>query len=118
MRTKKVEAPSDPKAAAPQRPAEYGTYQHVDSLPVLLNRTPCAQPDTSRAAGVSGSVMVAVLIGEDGRVREVRVVQAVQSTPGLEAPALECVRAMVFRPAMRSGRPVAYWMAVPVTFEP
>jgi len=113
-RGEKAEAPSVRKPPAPQRAAEYGTYQHVDSLPVLLNRTPCAYPETSRNAGVTGTVMVAALIGEDGRVREVKVVRSI---PMLDELALECVRQWTFRPAMRSGRPVAYWLAVPVTWE-
>lgn len=93
---------------------EYGTYQHVDSLPRVLSRTAPVLPDSVLATGVAGTVTVAVLIDQDGNVRDQRVVHSI---PALDQAAIECVRQWLFRPALLDGRAVPCWLAVPVEFE-
>ena len=60
-----------------------------------------------------GTVLVDILIGEEGEVAhaEVRL-----SIPGLDKSALDCVRQWQFEPARETGRPMAFVAHVPVRF--
>lgn len=60
-------------------------------------------PEEARRAHVSGSVVLHVLIGEDGTVREATVVSGPQM---LRQPWLDAVRQRVYRPYLLNGRPV------------
>lgn len=63
---------------------------------------------------VEGTVVVEILIGEEGEVAHARVRQSI---PGLDQAALDCVRAWKFSPAMRGGQPAASLAQVPVHFK-
>jgi TonB family protein len=105
--------PSGSEAAKPQRWPEYGSYQYVDSLPVLVSRIEPDYSDSLREAGVGGTVRLALLIGRDGEVIDARVMKSI---PALDDAALAGVRQWRFRPAICGGKPLAYWLVVPVTF--
>lgn len=49
-----------------------------------------------------------ILIGEDGRVKRATVVKGLPD--GLNEMALQSAYRMEFRPAMRNGQPVIYWL--------
>ena len=57
--------------------------------------------------------MLDVLIGEDGSVRDVKVMRSV---PLLDAAAIEAVRQWRFTPTLLNGLPVQVIMTVTVTF--
>lgn len=65
--------------------------------------------------GLEGTVVIQVLVGKDGRVRDTRVFQSV---PGLDSAAVAAVRRWTFEPARSNGRPVTVWVAVPIRFPP
>lgn len=77
---------------------------------------PPRYPPDALQRGMQGTVVLAVLVGPDGSVQEVRV----RSSSGhrlLDQHALRHVRARwSFQPAWRAGRPVAAWALVPVEF--
>jgi len=114
-----ADAPTEPAGSEPkaspgnERLPEYGAYQYVDSLPVLVSRIEPAYSDSLRQAGTGGTVRLALLIGRDGQVLAARVMKSI---PALDEAALACVRQWRFRPAVRSGRALAYWLVAPVTF--
>ena len=58
-------------------------------------------------------MVLEALIGEDGSVREVKVLQSVML---LDAPALEAVRQWRFTPTLLNGVPVSVLMRVTVRF--
>ena len=60
-----------------------------------------------------GSLLVQVLLGRDGNVRETKIVKSI---PELDAAAEAAVRQWKFKPAISKGRPVPIWVAVPVKF--
>jgi TonB family C-terminal domain len=78
----------------------------------------CPDPrysDEARKTKLQGSVMLAVLVGADGRVQEVRVIQGLGM--GLDENALEAVRKWQFLPAKDAAqRPVASWIKVETMF--
>lgn len=78
-----------------------------------LERVAPVYPDSARAAGVEGAVVVRALVGSDGHVLRVEIQTSV---PGLDAAALAAVKKWRFKPATVDGKPRAVWVGVPVTF--
>jgi protein TonB len=58
-------------------------------------------------------VTLRVLVGLDGRVKDVSVDRG---SPLLDAAAIAAARQWVFTPALSNGRPVMVWVAIPVRF--
>jgi len=82
-------------------------------LPEAVKKVPPSYPQAAREAGVDGVVLLSVLVGEDGLVKDTRVRKSI---PGLDEAAGTAVRQWVFKPALSNGKPVAVWIAVPVRF--
>lgn len=70
--------------------------------------------EEARQARYQGTVVLWVVIGPDGRAREVRVQRALGM--GLDEKAVEAVRKWRFQPAMKDGQPVAVQVNVEVNF--
>jgi TonB family protein len=85
----------------------------VEVMPRLLSLPAPGYPEIARLAEVEGMVLLQVLVGKDGRVAQVRVVQSV---PMLDDAAIAAARQAVFAPALQQGRPVAVWVEVPIQF--
>jgi len=58
-------------------------------------------------------VVTRALVLADLTVDEVRVVQSV---PGLDQAAIECVRRWRFLPARAKDAPLPVWVAIPISF--
>jgi TonB family protein len=67
---------------------------------------PAEYPPEAEAAGVQGSVVLSIVIGEDGEVREARIVEP-GPHPGFGPAALHAVTQFRFRPAEIDGKPTA-----------
>jgi TonB family protein len=70
-------------------------------------------PDAAYRAKVEGTVVLAILIGEDG---EVAYAEILQSVPALDDAALACVRGWRFEPMRVAGMPRATVAHAPVAF--
>jgi TonB family protein len=105
------------RAACPPRPAsslpQLGEYVEVDELPEAISRVNPIYPPEAKAQRLEGTVVVQVLLGADGLVKDTRVVKSV---PALDAAAVASARLWSFKPGMLHGRPVAVWVAVPIKF--
>jgi TonB family protein len=66
---------------------------------------------TNKAQGV---VRARILIGSDGLVKQVRILKGLPY--GLDEEAIRAAMQMRFRPAMKSGAAVAFWMTLDVEF--
>ena len=71
-------------------------------------------PPLARAARVEGIVILEAVIGEDGGVRDVRVLRSV---PLLDGAAMEAVRQWRFTPTLLNGEPVPVVMTITVAFK-
>ena len=71
-------------------------------------------PPIARAAGVGGIVILEAVIGEDGAVRDVRVLRSI---PLLDGAAIDAVRQWRFTPTLLNGQPVPVVMTVTVAFK-
>ncbi len=84
--------------------------------PRVIRRVAPGYPPAASAMGLSGRVVVQLVINEKGRVESASVVQS--SNRIFDAPALAAVRQWVFtRPVDRDGQIVACYMTVVVRFD-
>ncbi|MFN8588321.1 MAG: TonB family protein [Candidatus Eisenbacteria bacterium] len=93
----------------------WGAPAMVDVFPALVSSPDVLYPDLAREAGIEGRVVVRMLVGRDGRVKDA-VVDPKFSVPMLDAAALAAARASVFTPATTNGHAVAVWVARPYEF--
>jgi TonB family protein len=89
----------------PDRPAE-----RIASVPPVY-------PPHLRLMGVRGQVSMAVLVGADGSVENVRVVEATPAGRGFEAAAVAAVTRWKFKPATQRGFAVASEVPVVIEFK-
>lgn len=93
------------------------TEDTVDERPRPRVQTPIEVPASARARNLSGRLVLSLLIGKDGTVRQAKVLEA--EPPGVfEAAALAAVRTWEFDPATYHGQPVEVWATLPVQFQP
>jgi len=86
----------------------------VDVPATLLSHPPALYPPAARRAVVEGDVAVEIVVGADGVVSDARALS--DHGYGLDAAALQAVRAYRFSPARRAGRPVRVRMRWTVQF--
>lgn len=90
-----------------------GEYVYVEELPEAITKVSPEYPDIARQANVDGTVMLQVLVGKDGKVKDAKVVKSVAM---LDAAAVAAVKQWIFKPALSNNKPVAVWVAVPMKF--
>jgi protein TonB len=86
----------------------------VEEEPVRLRIDPPVYPDMARDAGIEGTVLVQVLVGKDGKVKDVLYVDGPET---LKEAAFACARTSVWKPALMDNKPVEVWVVMPVTFK-
>lgn len=84
------------------------------SSPVLILKTEPEYSEEARKAKYSGSVLLTIVVDQNGVPRDIRVVRPLGL--GLDEKAIEAVRKWRFRPGTKSGRPVAVQAQVEVSF--
>lgn len=90
-----------------------GVVPNFDRAPRLLRQPRPQYPQGAFVKRIEGTVVVEFIVGTDGHVISIRIVQSV---PFLDAAALEAVREWVFAPALKHGVPVASQARAPVSF--
>jgi protein TonB len=117
-----VGPPPPPPGASPQPgewepPRDFVTcptvaYQGVRAPSKIVDKKPI-YPPAARNAGVSGVVIVSVMIDTNGDVAAARVVRSI---PLLDRAALDAVRGWKFTKTAADGAPVCLAMTVTVDF--
>ena len=79
----------------------------VDRLPEMVEEIRPHYPEALRGVGLSGAVELEYVIGTSGRVDTASVVIRSSSHPLFTQSAIAALGGARFRPALRSGRPVA-----------
>lgn len=82
--------------------------------PVLLYAPDPQYTESARKAKLSGNVIVAMLVDQNGQTQNVRVVQGLGN--GLDEKAVEAVQQYKFKPATLNGEPVPVNLKVEVNF--
>jgi periplasmic protein TonB len=85
-----------------------GSFQPVEQLPEPVTIPEPEYPPLAREAQIEGVVKVMVLVGKDGRVKNVKVVESI---PGLDEAAKAAAMQAVFKPALWQKKPVAVWVS-------
>jgi protein TonB len=86
----------------------------VEEQPELVMKKAPEYPTLAREAGIEGTVVLRLLVGKDGKVRDVIVGQGVSEV--LDEAAIAAAREYVFKPAIQNKNPVAVWVAIPFRF--
>jgi TonB family protein len=86
-----------------------GDQPVVDARPVLLNSPHPLYTEEARQNKVQGVVRVRVFVDASGAVREVIVTRGLPD--GLSEQAVRAAYQMRFRPAVKDGRQVSYWLS-------
>jgi len=101
---------ANPQPIQPPRPVELGANI---AKGMLIHQVPPQYPPVARAARISGTVRLHVVIGTDGAVRDVRVVEG---NAMLASAAVTAVRQWIYRPYLLNGRPTVVETDVNVLF--
>ncbi len=102
------DATGDARLQAPAPPVK-------EAVPLYRENPPPAYPRVARRRGSEGTVLLEVLVTEEGRVGVLRVAESSGHT-SLDKAALRAVEAWRFRPGRRGDRAVAMRVLVPVRF--
>ena len=110
-----AEAPAAPPAAPAAPPPLPASAAGDRSVPQPVSSPAPRYPRAAQRRGESGTVLLRVHVGADGRPVAVDLVQSSHSRD-LDRAAAEAVRRWRFRPALRDGQPVPGIVQIPVTF--
>ncbi len=86
------------------------------STPLYELNPPIKYPPLARRRNYQGTVLLDVLVGRDGTVRDLRLDKS-SGYSVLDRSALAAVRTWRFEPARRGTIPIKMWVKVPVRFE-
>ena len=78
--------------------------------PVLVRQVDPEYPKLAQRMGIDGEVEVEVLVGPDGAVEDVRVVNVSRTGVGFERATIDAVRQWRYKPATKSGVNVRMWV--------
>ena len=87
----------------------------ADQAPTTISRTPPHYPMASRRMKQQGTVILNVLVNEDGHVVEVEVIRGV--TQDLDDAAVRAARTWTYEPAEKDGVAVKVWKPEKVAFK-
>ncbi|MGZ8867740.1 MAG: TonB family protein [Thermoanaerobaculia bacterium] len=95
--------PMGTEGLTPARVIRYGTVPY---------------PQMARTQRVQGTILMSVLVSEEGKVLDIRMIRGVNRPVGLNEAAEQVIRRSTFSsPLMRDGTRVKAWTTVPVKFE-
>jgi TonB family protein len=82
--------------------------------PTVLKSTLALYTDDARTHEIEGAVTIGALIGEDGQIKNMRVLKGLGF--GLDEMALSSVQQWTFSPATRLGTPISVYAQIDVPF--
>lgn len=92
-----------------------GRMLMVDTKPKVLRRAKVVYPELARKRKITGHVLLRFHLDEKGEVSQLQVVKA--EPPGVfEDAAIAAIKHWDFAPATKDGKPVSYWVELPMPF--
>lgn len=104
----------DPSISAGGQKISQATDPGV-TAPVIVYRVPPRYTAAARQGRLTGTVVLELVIDEQGRLRSPKVLKSVDS--GLDFAALESIRQWRFQPATLQGQPIAVYYVLTVRFK-
>ena len=77
----------------------------VTEMPKMVGRCRGTYTDKARENGIEGTVLLSLIVGIDGKTREIKVIKGLGS--GLDEAAIKALAACRFKPGKRNGMAVA-----------
>ena len=107
--------PATPARLSPPWPAAEGAYRvgALTTPPRRIKDVKPEFPDVAQRKRVGGAVVIQILIGPDGKVRDARILE---SAPDFDEAALNAVRQWEYTPSMLNGVAVPVVMTTTITF--
>ena len=94
---------------------ELANYDELDSPPASLNRALPAYTSRARELRQHGSIFLNVLVDENGKVKDVQVIQGIPDSD-LNTAAENAARAWSYAPPTKGGVPVKVWKFEKINF--
>jgi TonB family protein len=91
-----------------------GQNPSVDSKPVAVSYPRPNYTEEARRNKVQGHINMRILVGADGTVKEAIILDGLPD--GLNDEALKTARNIKFKPAMKDGNPVDFWIQIYLEF--
>lgn len=88
----------------------------VEKEPVRIKSVTPEYPELARKAGLTGTVILRILVYKDGTVKDVIVARPSGSDVGFEESAVAAAKQWVFKPAIQNQKPISVWINYPVKF--
>jgi TonB family protein len=122
----------EPAAKAPEKPPEpakpepEASRTKVGELveagpgvspPQLVSVPKPGYPPMARTLRVEGTVVVSVLVDENGQVQDVRMAEPIRQNVGLNEAALSAARSARYKPATKDGVRVKMWTRLRIPFK-
>ncbi|HYO16589.1 MAG TPA: TonB family protein [Thermoanaerobaculia bacterium] len=85
--------------------------------PQLVSFPKPEYPPLARSLRVEGTVVVSVLVDENGKVQDVRMVEPIQKKVGINEAAVAAARNARYRPATKEGVRVKMWTRLRIPFK-
>jgi TonB family protein len=106
----------DPNAKVSDSPIKSQTNvpRTVDTKPVILVNAHPRYTDEARREKIQGVVTLRILVDETGSPTRITIVRGLPG--GLNESAIDAARKIKFKPAMKDGKPVSFWMVVEMNF--
>jgi len=82
----------------------------------MISKTEPEYTEEARRAGIEGTVMLSVIVDEEGGAASMKVIDSALKPTGLEESALEATKTWRFQPRILNGQPVAVPLLVQVNF--
>jgi TonB family protein len=113
--------PAEPATETPQQPAvNEGDLVELApdvSKPVLVKKIEADYPPVALQKKVEGTVILGLLVDENGQVSDVQILRPAGGSSGLNESAVSAVRKWTFRPAVKAGKRVKVRVTYPVVFK-
>lgn len=119
--TPRPEPTTPPRAAAPSPSQSNATASIATpgpgvNPPTMLTFAKPEYPLLARRTKVQGTVILSILVDEQGRATDIKFLKRVEQDVGLNEAAEKAARASTWRPATKDGKPVKMWFTLPVPF--
>ncbi|MEI8102041.1 MAG: energy transducer TonB [Chlorobium sp.] len=96
---------------------EGAIFGACEKMPGFLEQKKTVYPEAARIAGITGRVLVKVLIEADGHPIKAMIVKRIPAeTTVFDTVALTSVLDSTYYPAIQNGQPVKVWCIIPINF--
>ncbi|HTQ79539.1 MAG TPA: TonB family protein, partial [Thermoanaerobaculia bacterium] len=110
----------EPRETAPApsvRPGDLAMSGPGVVPPELVSFSKPEYPPVARRMGVEGTVVVSVLVDENGRVEDAKLTSPIPQNVGINEAAVKAARAAHYKPAVKDGVKVKMWTRLKIPFK-